>query len=170
MWAVVRPLLCVPSVDGDNSRLTRLSSSSSESRMTISALRGPTDFAPFSCFNVAFAGEREFFLVCDDCEDGAGCAAFHEADAYLLSVVCHCPSGSTMTSSTSSVVHFRISSKYLYAFRPGGHTKEQKHLPVDDEILWIENLFTNGTHPRCGLFHDREPRKSVKTLRMHTCL
>ena len=45
----------------------------------------------------------------------AGCESFQAGEAYSLSTVCHSPSASTITSSVSSCVPFRISSKYLFA-------------------------------------------------------
>ncbi len=79
--------------------------------MTISALLGRGFVSnPFVAGltgeGARFAGTTGFFTV-------GGCAAVHSAEPYLLSSVCHCPSASTMTSSTPSGVCFKISSKYL---------------------------------------------------------
>lgn len=97
---------------GDNSFLTRVSSSfsESESRITTSprdremderpdevALEGEGDVRMLPL--KLFLGAEDEFVVCLD-----RCASIHVLDPILLSPVCHSPSGSTSTSSTLSGV------------------------------------------------------------------
>lgn len=79
--------------------------------MTISALLGrgfvsKPFVAGLTGDGARFAGLGTFFAV-------GGWAAVHSTDPCLLSSVCHCPSASTITSSTLSGVCFNMSSKYL---------------------------------------------------------
>lgn len=82
--------------------------------MTISELGGPC-FKPSPLLSgLTGVVDRRLIGVGGSDRDRAfteGRAAFQPAEAYLLSAVCHCPSASTMTSSTSSDVFFKISSK-----------------------------------------------------------
>ena len=102
------------SFDGDSSLFTRPSSSSSESRITISASLGGGCPCPLTPLAEGFGGDGGRAA----CAGGwagliSGCVAFHCAEPYLLSSECHCPSASTITSSNSSGVERKISSKYL---------------------------------------------------------
>lgn len=102
-----------PSVEGESSLLTRPSSSSSSSDISIGVESLGLSF-PSTPFAAGFTGEGARLAGEAGLGGGpTGWVAFHSADPNLLSSVCHCPSASTMTSSTSSGVCFRISSKYL---------------------------------------------------------
>lgn len=104
--------------DGDNSRLTSPSSSSSESKTTTSP-----DLWLFSWFEASR-------IWPEGLSDGAGCFGcgvgltgsglwvfLQASEAYLSSDVCHSPSASTITSSTVSGVLSKIELKYLRSYQ-----------------------------------------------------
>lgn len=113
--AVTDTDLASPRYDGESSRFTwpSSSSSSSESRMTMSTL----DAFFFELSVELLAAETNGLASATTAGLGATateCEAFHAGEACLLSVVCHSPSASTVTSSTLLGSAVRISRKYLY--------------------------------------------------------
>jgi hypothetical protein len=91
------------SEEGDSSRFTLPSSSSSESKTNI-----PSPTASADSLMMGADGWGTGFSTA-----GAGCVVLQTADAKLSSDVCHSPFDSTITSSTLSGVDRRMSSKYL---------------------------------------------------------
>lgn len=107
-------------IEGESSCFTRPSSSpslseSESSTTTSSEAVGLADDVVHFCF-----GDDSLLSSCDGGKLRVSGAAFallerwvivHVSEPYVLSLVCHSPSGSTSTSSTLSGVCFKISSK-----------------------------------------------------------
>lgn len=100
--------------EGESSFLTRFSSSFSESESRTTTLPGGRSGVA-DCACATFGGEAELFAdtALPFAAESRRFASNHAVDPYLLSAVCHSPSGSTSTSSTESGVDLRIRSKYL---------------------------------------------------------